>query len=136
MPSLSITYLNSQAKVGDRVFIGVVADSEGQAIDGVDVMLTFSSHLQPITYMPTQLLPVKNFVDKTNPFVLNFSQLCNPTEPIAVKGLIAVIECKAVSAGSAPIKFKYTVGSTIDTNMASNGIDILTGVTNKTITVK
>ncbi len=139
MPNIQVSYLHSQAKVGDRVFIGVTADSEGQLIDGMDVMMTFSSCLMPLSYIPSQLMPVHNY-NTGLPLALSnglfaFSQLCNGGQPLAVKGLIAVIECKAISKGYANIQFKYTLGSTTDTNMASQGQDILTKVVNKRITI-
>lgn len=137
--SLELSYLYSQAKVGDKVFIGVIADSGGEAIDGVDVFIQIDKKLQVVSYIPTGLLPVKpgTFVTKagTTSTTVSFSQLANGGAPQAVKGLIAIIETKAITKGSAPLKFAFTLGNTKDTNMAALGADVLTKVVNKTVTV-
>jgi hypothetical protein len=134
MTSISLIYLSSTAKVGDRIFIGVLADSGGVLIDGMDIMLTTTTKLKPVAYIRSQLMPVANYF-QILPDGINFSQLCDGGTPLAVKGLIAVIECHAIATGYASMKFKFTLGSTINTNMAAGGKDILEKVVNKRIAI-
>jgi len=132
--TLSASYLSSKVRVGDKAFIGISIDTYGQLIDGIDVMLTTSAKLPPVAYIPMSLLPVKPAHQMLLDGI-NFSQVTNGGQRLAVKGLIAVIECEALATGYANLKFNFTLGATNDTNIASNGVDILTSVVNKRITV-
>src|SRR6185369_40744 len=98
MPNISVTYLDSKAKLNDKVYIGITADSEGQQISGLDVFLDISSHLKLLEYYPTSLMPVHNYQDHVGNLV-RFSQLATGGTTLAVKGLIAVLVCQATTTG-------------------------------------
>lgn len=136
---LSIVTLSNEAISGDSVFVGVVVDSNGASITGVDVILN-TVGLKPIAYLPTSLIPNKVFNDVgTNR--ISFSQLFPPTDQRAVNGLIAVLELKAEGTGESSIKFDFTLGATTDTNVAvvppvPASVDILTEVQDGVLTIK
>lgn len=133
--TLSASLFSSSAKIGDPVFIGVSIDTGGQDITGLDVILYVSSHLEPLAYIPTQLIPVKIFNNLFNPIA--FSQIVPPPHVWRGKGLIAVIQCKAISAGTANITFTFKALSTVDSNIAGiGGVDLLTKVVNKRLTIR
>jgi len=134
MPTLTATLLNSQALVNDKVFIGVMIDTV-QPIVGCDISLYISPRLKFLNYFPTSLIPVTPLYLYENNRI-KFSKLFSPPFNQAVKGLIAVIECQALSVGRADIKFDFTLGSTIDCNISSpQATDILTAVENRRLTI-
>lgn len=135
MTIIKALLLSSTSYVGDSVFIGVYADTGGKPIAGIDVILNLSSRLDYIKYTP--LKPLVNVYHVPQSHTVTFTQILPPIIPnFAVKDLIAVIECRAVSAGRADITFDFTLGKTTDTNFAADGKDILEKVENRRLTIK
>lgn len=135
MPTLAISYLNSKAKLNDLVYLGVSVDTQGQEIVGADVILNVSSYLQILRYIPSSLL-IPNYFDVLGS-VLRFSQVTDIAGANFIgSGQIATIECRAIKKGTAAVNFKFTLGSTTDTNLASKDAkDLLTAVTNRKIKI-
>lgn len=136
MAKLSATLLASTAKVGNTVFIGVYLDTEGEEVTGVDVFLSVSSRLERINIHFMDLLgdPVEVF--HFSPTITFSDRIVLGQPNFKGKGLIAVIECAAMSKGYANIRFQYAAGGTTDSNVASvDGKDLLTAVTNRRLTI-
>ncbi|MBI5530203.1 MAG: hypothetical protein HY918_01755 [Candidatus Doudnabacteria bacterium] len=140
--TLSLSPSTQTLNVGDTITVNVMLDTQGQSIDGVD--------LQAINYNPynlqlqdadssvsgTQikagtLMPstVANSVDTTNGKIV-FSQITNAGSTYSGSGILATLTFKALVAGNVPVTINYTSGATTDSNVASNGADILSSVTN------
>lgn len=136
MINLSVSLLNSAARVGDRIFVGINVDTMGTEIVGVDVDVDMSSHLQIVSVDFMHLLPQNMAVVKTGTKVM-FSQITKVDGGnMAAKGLLAVVQCQAISAGYANIKLNFTLGATTDCNIVSPaGKDLLAAVTNKRLTI-
>lgn len=136
MPSLTLTYLNSKAKLNDILYLGVSVDTAGQLIAGLDVQLDVSSYLQIIEYQPTTLLPIANYSQVFGSLLVFGQETAVDGSNFMGLGQIATIKCKAIKKGTANIKFISTLGNTIDSNLASPlGQDILTSVKNAQIKV-
>lgn len=123
--------------VGEVFTVFVVADSNGQQIDGLDVLLKISPNLRVIEYIANDLLPVHNFntqLPASNAF--NFSQLTNGGQQLTVNGPIASLKLEALVSGSGTIDVDFTLGSTKDSNIARDGVDMLERVNNGKVTIK
>lgn len=136
MPSFSVSYLNSKAKLDDSLYLGVSIDTEGQEIAGLDCYLYVSSYLQIQTYIPTSLLPNPNYYNISGSLIM-FSQLTKVDGANFVgAGQIATLKCKALKKGTANLKFQFALGNGTDCNLASTtGTDILTAVKNGRIVI-
>ncbi len=137
MATLAASLLNSTQKIGDKVYIGISIDTVGALIVGADVFLDISSRLKFLDITSMHLMDGDTFCIPAGN-IIKFSQLTKVDGANwAGKGLLAVVTCEALSAGYANINIVFTLGSTVDSNVASPaGQDLLTAVTNKRLTIK
>lgn len=114
--------------------IGIVLDSAGKSVDGVDVIIGFD---------PKKVQVVGSKVATTNLFTefpqntvdnvrgqIRFSALTFNSRPVT--GIIGTFALRPVSAGTASLTFDFTLGSTKDSNVAEHGTakDVLGKVEN------
>jgi len=134
-------------KVGDTFPVNIMLDTAGNHIDGVDI---FALHYDPtlltviddsakakgVQITPGPILPVNayNLVDSKSGSI-KFSQLVNPGGNFMGQGVLATIHFKALSAGTAYLKFDYSQGSTTDSNAAYHGKDELSKVVDGIYTI-
>jgi len=144
--SISPTTLNLNAN--ETAEIQIMLDTQGQSIDGVDVFsLNFNPALLEVvdgnssvsgtqitagTLMP---VTVANTVLPTSGKI-QFSQTTSGGTTFTGNGVLARVTFKALAGGTSAINFNFTQGSTSDTNVASNGADLLTQVTNASATIQ
>lgn len=133
-------YSPLQASVGETFTGTICLNTEGQAVDGVDVHY--------LNYDKTKLEVVgttitagslfastpANSVDATNGKI-NFSQGASGGTTYNGNGTLATITFKALAVGNTNLTFDFTSGSTTDSNVASGGSDLLTSVGNGVINV-
>ncbi|EKD56644.1 MAG: hypothetical protein ACD_58C00131G0019 [uncultured bacterium] len=133
-------YSPLQATVGETFTGAICLNTEGQAVDGVDVHY--------LNYDKTKLEVVgttitagslfastpANSVDATNGKI-NFSQVASGGTTYNGSGTLATITFKALAVGNTNLTFDFTSGSTTDSNVAASGSDLLDGVTNGVIKI-
>lgn len=140
--TLSLSPTNKTVNVGDTFTISVLLNTAGQSIDGVDLKsLNYnpynlqvinpnngiaSNQIQAGVLMPNTLA---NSVDTVNGKIV-FSQVTNGGSKYNGSGTLATVTFKTLVAGTVSPTFNFTSGATTDSNVASGGVDILTGVTN------
>lgn len=138
--TLTVTPASQNVNIGDTVTVNINLDTQGQAIDGVDVhylnynpyFLQFQgTQVTPGTLMPTTLV---NSVDTTNGRI-DFSQVTSNGSHYTGSGVLATMTFKALVAGTANLTLDFTQGKTTDCNVASNGNDILSSASNATYTI-
>ncbi|MDR3643037.1 MAG: cohesin domain-containing protein, partial [Candidatus Doudnabacteria bacterium] len=145
--TLTLTPSSQNLNVGDSVTVQIMLDTGGQAIDGVDIQAlnynpyflqiqdadnsTAGTQIQAGSLMPNTLA---NSVDTTNGKIV-FSQVTAGGTTYKGSGLLASITFKALVAGTAKLTLDFTPGSTVDCNVASQGSDILSSVTNAQYTI-
>jgi peptidoglycan hydrolase-like protein with peptidoglycan-binding domain len=125
----------------------VLLNTQGQPIDGVDIQaLNYNPYnlqlidadvLAPgVQIQAGSLMPntVANSVDTMNGKIV-FSQITNGGSTYTGSGTLATMTFKALIAGTASISFNFTPGATTDSNVASQGNDILSSVANGTFTI-
>lgn len=133
--------------VGDVFTVDIVLDTDGQDIDGVDVntvrfdtsklqvldsdAVVDGTQIQAGVLMPETLI---NTVDTTDGEIL-FSQITALNESFNGVGVLATISFEVLAEGQSSVSFDFIPGSTIDTNIAQGGADILTTVVNGTFTL-
>ena len=126
--------------VGDIFSVTITLDTKGSAVDGIDIIyLNYSPSLLEVqdddsavagtqigkgSLMSNTLL---NSVDASGK--ISFSQVADASSSYVGVGTLATVRFKALAAGTASVTFDFTSGSTADTNVASDGVDILTAVT-------
>lgn len=145
--TLSLSPSSGFYNVGDIFSVAVSLDTKGNAAQGVDIFyLNYNPALLEVqdddvatagvqigkgSLMPNTLL---NAVDATTGKIL-FSQVTNNGVSYTGVGTLATIRFKALSVGAAQATFDFALGNTTDTNVASDGTDILTSVTNGSYTI-
>lgn len=145
--TLSLSPATSAINVGSNFTVNVALNTEGAAIDGVDVFyLNFNPSLLSVVDTASgasgvqitagSLMPntIVNTVDNATGKI-TFSQVPNGGSTYTGSGNLASITFNAKAAGTANVTFDFTSGSTLDSNIASNGSDVLTAVTNGSYTL-
>src|SRR3989344_4315552 len=140
--TLSLSSASGSYSTGDIFSVNILLNTGGAAIQGVDVAyINYNpalleaqdddSSTAGIQIMAGSLMPstLTNVADNTAGKI-TFSQVTDSGSSYTGSGTLATTRFKALSAGTANATFDFTAGSTIDTNIASAGEDILGSVTN------
>jgi peptidoglycan hydrolase-like protein with peptidoglycan-binding domain len=140
--TLSISPSSQNINVGDTFSVSVVLDTQNQFTDGVDIVyLNYNPSLLQVQDASTTITGVQitpgDLLSYTVANTVNvdlgrvtFSQLAMGSSNYRGIGTLASISFKALAVGNANVSFNYTAGSTIDSNVAIGGLDILNGVSN------
>ncbi len=127
---LSFSQSNISVNSGEQFTVDILLDTEGASIDGVDVIIPLQG-LTLVNFQEGSLMPQtikNNTVDK-----IMFSQIVLPTTHYTGSGVLATLTLTATT--NTTLAFDFTLGSTIDTNIISNGSDILSAVSNLQINI-
>lgn len=119
---------------GQSYPVGVIIDSGGKSVDGVDVIINFDPKKVQIVgdaVSPTSMFerfPL-NRVDNVSGKIL-FSALTFSPKPEA--GIVATFRFRPLAPGPVNFNFDFTLGSTTDSNIAEHGTakDVLGKVEN------
>ena len=138
--TLTLSPSTKTVNVGDTFSVDVLLDTQNQPIDGVDIHALnynpYNLQLQGTQIQAGTLMPntVANSADTVNGRIL-FSQITNGGSTFTGSGKLATLTFKALVAGTAKVTLDATPGVTTDSNVASNGSDILTSVVNGIFTI-
>ena len=145
--TLAIDPASVSTAVGQTFSVDVVLDTQNNAVDGVDVYaLTFDPAVLSVVDQDT----AKSGVQLVSGTSLNisftkvdqkagkllFSAVTKGGTTFNGKTVVATVKFKALKAGTSALKFDFTKGSSLDTNVASKGKDVLASVVNGSVTVK
>jgi hypothetical protein len=146
-PSLSLSPTTLSVGNSQNFTVTILVDTATSAIDGVDIL---SLHYNPavlqivdddvnqagVQITAGTLLPITviNSADNTAGTV-KFSQASSGGSHFTGSGTLATIHFRSIAGGTSPVTFDFTAGSTVDTNMAFQGVDLLSSVTNASFTV-
>lgn len=119
--TLSLTSPYSNWSLGDTQVVQVAVDTQGNAIAGVDLALTFDPAVLQIAGTEwTGLLPNQQGLSYDNATgTLRVSGVVNQGSPYNGKGVFLNIRFRAAGLGSSTIDFNWADGSTTDTNIVS-----------------
>ena len=114
--------------------VGIVLDSAGKSVDGVDVIIKFDPKMAQVVSSKVaatnlfQEFP-QNLIDNTLGQI-KFSALTFNSRPVT--GIIGTFTFKPLAKGTVNLTFDYIFGSTKDSNVAEHGSakDVLGQVTN------
>jgi hypothetical protein len=146
--TLSISPSSQSVKTGDEFIASVNLDTQGVSVTGVDLRyINFdpklvkvqdsSTSTEGVQIEPGSLMSatLANSVDNDLGRI-TFSQVALPVgEKYNSSGILANITFKALKSGTVNLTFDYTPLNTTDTNVAASGTDVLTKVTNSSITI-
>lgn len=114
--------------------LGIVLDTRGKSIDGVDVLINFDSNKAQVVGSKVSTTALfeefpQNVVDNVKGQI-RFSALTFDAKPKT--GIVGTFTFKPRSVGQVDFNFEYTFGSTKDSNVADHdsGKDILGEVSN------
>lgn len=120
--------------------VGIVVDSGGKSVDGVDVIVNFD---------PKKVMVVNTQVSTTTMFEqfplnqvdnvrgqIRFSALTFSPKPVV--GIVGTFQVRPLVKGEVTLSFDFTPGASTDSNVAEHGTakDVLGSVTNATYTFK
>ncbi|MBI2063536.1 MAG: hypothetical protein HYT65_00895 [Candidatus Yanofskybacteria bacterium] len=131
--------------VGGTFSVNILLDTEGAEIHGVDVnalnydpaileVQDANGIISGVQISPGTLMPVVTYNDVSGGRIV-FSQVTNDGLTFNGQGVLVSINFTALKTGTANVTFDFTPGSTIDSNVAEDGIDALDGVTNGTYNI-
>ena len=144
--TLSLSPASGSYVAGDVFKVDIMLNPAGAPLDGVDIhYLNYPSSLSVVDASGdpvTQITPgsifdntVSNTVDSGNRRI-NFSQTCSGGDPYSGStASLASFYFKVLSSGTASVTFNYSTGSTTDCNVASDGSDVLSSVSNGSYTL-
>lgn len=145
-PTLSLVPSAEQDPTGASFPVRIYLDTQGRAIDGVDVVLNFDkarllAEDEDFSAAGLQILPgsllsntTANEINNTSGKI-TFSQTTGGNNTFNGSGVLATIYFKALAEGAAFANFDFTKGKTSDTNASFGGADILDSVTNGVYTI-
>jgi len=130
--TLSLSPVSQTIAIGQAFAVDVILDSTGQPVDGVDLYrLRYNAPLLQVqSVVPGSLMPLTLANDSTVPGEIVFSQVVAAGTNFTGQGVLATINFFTLATGTADVTFDFTLGSTVDTNVAGLEIDLLTQVTN------
>ena len=145
--TLTLSPASQTVNVGDTLTVQVLLDTQGANIDGLDIQAlnynpynlqlqdadqsTAGTQIQAGSLMPQTLA---NSVDTTNGKIV-FSQITNPGSTYTGSGVLATLTFKALVAGNTKLTFDFTPGGTTQSDVASQGNNVLTSVVNGQYTI-
>lgn len=145
--TLSLSPSTGSFTAGNIFSVQIVLDTQGSLVQGVDVQyLNYNPALLEVqdenaSAAGVQILPGTlmsntqiNTVDTTQGRI-SFSQVTTGNTSFTGSGTLATVRFRALAQGNAAATFNFTPGSTADTNVASNGVDVLSAVTNGSYTL-
>jgi hypothetical protein len=145
--TLALSPTSSSVAVNGTTAVTINVNTAGAPADGVDIyMIHFTPSIiqvvdsdagtAGIQIVPGSLLTntAINTVDNTAG-TIQFSQSTSGGTSFTGSGTLATITFKGIAQGSSNVTFDFTAGSTSDSNVAYQGADRLTSVTNATVSV-
>ena len=149
--TLTLSPQEGSYATGTTIPVAIWLDTQGEAIDGVDVKLMYDpsllevvdtggyANVDPIQIKPGSLMPntVDNRVDAAAGKI-TFSQITAGGQRFTSQGnqLLATISFSPIGPGTASVRFDYTPGSSRDSNVAARGgVDVLSSVVGASFTI-
>lgn len=140
--TLSLSPASISSGNGEVFTVNIIINTSSSPIDGVDILsLRFNPSILQVVddnpsisgvqITPGSLLPVTalNSVDNTDG-TIQFSAVTSEGKTYSGSGTLATIHFRPISGGTSSVKFDFTLGSTVDTNVAYQGVDQLSSITN------
>lgn len=129
--------------VGETVVVTITLDSGNRPLDGVDASLKYDPALLEVVrtnnlaFTPGRLFPdvVLNSFNQTQG-VATMSAISSLNQNFAGSGTLGTISFRAKKAGTATVKLEFTPGNTVDSNVVSDGKEILTETKDAIITIE
>jgi hypothetical protein len=145
--TLALSPASTSVSVNNNFTVAITLNTSGSAVDGVDI---YTLHFVPSvlqvvdsdaatagvqiaagTLMPNTAI---NTVDNATG-TIQFSQSTSGGSNFTGSGTLATITFRGQATGTSAVTFDFTAGSTADTNVAFQGNDRLSSVTNGSYTV-
>ena len=135
--TLALSPASGAYATGDIFSVNIVLNTQSNPIQGVDIVyFNYNPALLEVqdddagvagTQIASGALMATTALNSVDAGAgrVAFSQITTSGTSYTGSGTLATVRFKALSSGTAAVTFNFTSGSTIDTNVASNGADIL-----------
>jgi hypothetical protein len=140
--TLSLTPSSTSVGLNQNFTVNINLNTAGAPVDGVDIyrlrftpsilqVVDSNSGVAGVQIAPGSLMPntAINSVDNTAG-TIQFSQSTTGGSNFSGSGVLASVTFRGNASGTSPVTFDFTSGSTADTNVAFQGVDRLSSVTN------
>lgn len=146
-PKASLMLISSQNEynLGDSILVEIYLDSQGNLVDGVDVILKYQPQYLSLKFQEAEFLDKSGSVFKSFPAPMVdqkkgqivFSALTGPGQSFQGQGKVASLWFETQKPGQTEIKFLFKPGSTTDSNVSSytQPKDILEKVTDLELSI-
>jgi hypothetical protein len=135
--TLDLAPSETVVKKGEVIAVDIILDTEGANIDGVDL---YSLNYDPeiftaVSIIPGTLMPYTIYSDIEEDGNIKFSQITSVGTTFSGSGTFATVFFLAKTEGSSDLELDFVPGSTLDTNVAAEGGDVLSSVENTSVRV-
>jgi len=127
-------------QVGDTFTVDILLDTEGIETQGVGIRyLNYPTELLEVIDAEPETPGVQILAGKLYTFATPLNKVDTINGRIAFSqlsfgfcgsGTLATVRFKTINSGEAQVTFDFTPGDTTDCNVASNGVEVLSSVTN------
>jgi len=110
--------------VGETFKLDVVVDAQEKEILGVDAQIEFDPSIcevESITDGDYLEVGIKEFTQPGKIYIAGV--VSNPSESVTGEGVLATIQCKALTAGKTTFKYTCTTGETNESNISEKSTD-------------
>jgi hypothetical protein len=137
--SLSFSPASGSYSVGTEFNVNIILNTGDSNTDGVDVVIKYDGNKLQYVSNTYGSLYANTFSPNTatSGQVILRATTATTSPPTYYKGTgtFSTVKFKAIAAGTANLYFDFTSGSTVDSNVAYQGEDILGSVSNASYTI-
>jgi hypothetical protein len=134
--SLSFSPSSKSVAVGESFTVDILLDTKGAETDAVDAIVLYDSAKLEATGASLRSLYENKLEENTGvtgKVILRATS--SATSGYSGSGTLATITFNCLESGTANVSFEFESGSTTDSNVASEGVDILGSVSNGAYTI-
>jgi hypothetical protein len=141
--SIKLKAEKSTIAVNEDLSISVIANTDNRPVEGIDLSLKYDpDFLQPVLvnklpFIPGRLFPDVPFNGFDNRLgVASMSAISSLNQNYIGEGTLSLITFKAKKAGTTTVSIQAEQDNTTDTNMVSDGKEMLTTIEDLLITIE
>lgn len=134
--TLTLSPASQTVAINEEFIINVLLDTEGVGTDGTDAIINYDADYLNISQASLgSLYDTAVTTNTSTSGKITLSAIASTGSDYAGSGTFATLTFTPLLAGSSNINFSFSSGSTTDSNVTSNQEDVLSSVSNSTITI-
>lgn len=133
--SLSFSPSQGSHSLNESFSVNVILNTNTAQVDGVDALINFDATKLQVSSATLGTLFTNKLTESASGGTITFRATSAAGSPFVGSGTLATIVFKGISQGTANVNFNFTPGSTVDSNVASAGSDVLSSVGSASFTI-